>query len=85
MHMLLFRLQILDYYQYCSLINKVYQLAEEKDVAALEEMSSSEVGSWFHSLKKKTVHWNKIFFYSKGFIFVGFLDVLGWEVYVRME
>ncbi|KAK2370628.1 proton pump-interactor [Trifolium repens] len=42
----LYHEEILDYYQYCSLINKVYQLAEEKDVAALEEMSSSEVGKF---------------------------------------
>ncbi|GAU27142.1 hypothetical protein TSUD_104510 [Trifolium subterraneum] len=42
----LYHEEIRDYYQYCSLINKVHQLAEEKDVAALEELSSSEVGKF---------------------------------------
>ncbi|KAK2370632.1 proton pump-interactor [Trifolium repens] len=45
------KIEIHDYYQYCSLINKVHHLAEEKDVAALEKMSSSEVG-------KFTLEWN---------------------------
>ncbi|PNX76128.1 putative proton pump interactor [Trifolium pratense] len=40
------KIKIHDYYQYCSLIDKVHQLAEEKDVAALEEMSSSEGGKF---------------------------------------
>ncbi|WJX69280.1 hypothetical protein P8452_53548 [Trifolium repens] len=42
----LYHEEIHDYYQYCSLINKVHHLAEKKDVAALEEMSSSEVGKF---------------------------------------
>ncbi|XP_045800725.1 proton pump-interactor 1-like [Trifolium pratense] len=42
----LYHEEIHDYYQYCSLIDKVHQLAEEKDVAALEEMSSSEGGKF---------------------------------------
>jgi hypothetical protein len=42
-YMLVFEFQILHYYQYCSLINKVHQLVHEKDVVTLDEMSSSEV------------------------------------------
>ncbi|XP_045805315.1 proton pump-interactor 1-like [Trifolium pratense] len=38
--------ETIDYYQHCSYINKVHQLAEEKDVAALGEMSISEVGKF---------------------------------------
>lgn len=38
--------EILQYYQHCSLINKVHQLAEEKDVSTLDEMSNSEVGKF---------------------------------------
>jgi hypothetical protein len=61
-------------------------LAEKKDVAALEEMSSSEVCNWFHSLKKINLFIGIRFcFIVRDLIFVGFLDVLGWEVYVRME
>jgi len=48
--MLLFLLQIPQYYKYCSLINELHQLSEEKDVAVLDEMSSSEVGNWFSFL-----------------------------------
>ncbi|XP_045802921.1 proton pump-interactor 1-like [Trifolium pratense] len=42
----LYNEEILHYYQYCSLINKVQQLVEGKDVATLDEMSSSEVGKF---------------------------------------
>ncbi|XP_024630073.1 proton pump-interactor 1 isoform X2 [Medicago truncatula] len=41
----------LNYYKYCSLINKVHQLSEEKDVTLLDEMSSSEVENF-------TLEWN---------------------------
>lgn len=37
------KLQIHLYYKHCSLMNKVYQLANEKNVAALDEISSLEV------------------------------------------
>ncbi|XP_045807419.1 proton pump-interactor 1-like [Trifolium pratense] len=42
----LYNEEILHYYHYCSLINKVHQLVEGKDVATLDEMSSSEVGKF---------------------------------------
>ncbi|KAJ1434528.1 proton pump-interactor [Sesbania bispinosa] len=38
--------EVIHYYQYCSLLNKVHQLAEGKDVAALDELSRSEVGTF---------------------------------------
>ncbi|XP_020229427.1 proton pump-interactor BIP103-like [Cajanus cajan] len=38
--------EVIHYYQYCSLVNKVHQLAKEKDVAALDEISHSEVGKF---------------------------------------
>ncbi|KAI5412959.1 proton pump-interactor 1 isoform X2 [Lathyrus oleraceus] len=38
--------EILQYYQYCSDMNKVYQLVEEKDMGSLDEMSRSEVGKF---------------------------------------
>jgi hypothetical protein len=47
-YMLVIQFQILHYYQYCSFINKVDQLVQEKDVGTLDEMSSLEV-SWFSS------------------------------------
>lgn len=47
----LYHENILNYYKYCSLINKVHQLSEEKDVTVLDEMSSSEVENF-------TLEWN---------------------------
>lgn len=44
-YMLSGQFQITHYYQYRSLMNNVHQLVEEKDLAALDELSSSEVGS----------------------------------------
>ncbi|KAK7272387.1 hypothetical protein RJT34_28937 [Clitoria ternatea] len=45
--------EVIDhYYKYCSFINKVHQLAKEKDVTALDEMSRSEVGKFM-------LEWNK--------------------------
>ncbi|KAH1218649.1 Proton pump-interactor [Glycine max] len=43
--------EVIHYYQYSSLINKVHQLAKEKDVAALDEFSRSEV-------RKFMLEWN---------------------------
>ncbi|KAF7805943.1 proton pump-interactor 1-like [Senna tora] len=38
--------EITNYYQYCSLMNNVHQLAEKKDIAALDELSCSEVSKF---------------------------------------
>ncbi|KAK7290889.1 hypothetical protein RIF29_05655 [Crotalaria pallida] len=38
--------EITHYYKYHSLMNKVHWLAQEKDVAALDELSRSEVGNF---------------------------------------
>ncbi|XP_058773905.1 proton pump-interactor 1-like [Vicia villosa] len=42
----LYHEEILHYNKHCSFMNKVHQLAEEKDVAALDEISHSEVGKF---------------------------------------
>ncbi|XP_058773903.1 uncharacterized protein LOC131648137 isoform X2 [Vicia villosa] len=40
--------EILHYYQYSTLMNKVHQLVEEKDMETLDEISRSEVGWEVH-------------------------------------
>ncbi|MED6154988.1 hypothetical protein PIB30_001130 [Stylosanthes scabra] len=52
----LYHEEVANYYEYCSLVNKVHQLAEEKDTAALDKLSHYEVDKFM-------LEWNS----NKGF------------------